>query len=286
MDEGLHRYGDLEDYYVAFHDFRKQFYHAYLTRKRASHYTNKLPLEWRGWQMGLVEMENLKVKVVLTYPPLSPPGSSTTELYAKSDWPSMPNDVDGAIAFHKLGELVWAADFVLMPDFDAWAFAETSGAELADTHMADTHPSFEEAQRRMMAAYGKLFELEQTLRTFAQQLLEARYSTGWWNLVPPEVRTKVERRETDPTKQWFDDYSPSRFKFADFDDLRLTVVRNWQLFKDAIGDRDLFVSNMVYLSHARDRIAHVNTLSGDDQQEFLTQVKRLLDIIQPHVVRP
>lgn len=291
MEDRLHRYGNLEGFYVAFHKFGERLFSGYIERKDASRYRHPLPLEWRGWQFSLIELDDLKVKIILTYPPLSANGSKAYRLYPKSDWPDMPNDIDGIVRFHGLGEIVWQYDFpnILIDDDEdeaVWGLAVFAGDSIADQHMAATNPSFEEAQRRMMDAYGKLFELEQTLRTFVQQRLEASYGTGWWNQVPPEVRTKVERRETDPTKQWFDDYSPSRFKFADFDDLRLTVARNWQVFKDAIGDRDLFISNMVYLSHARDRIAHVNTLSGDDQQEFLTQAKRLLDIIQPHVVRP
>ncbi len=161
-------------------------------------------------------------------------------------------------------------------------FVTTWAVELADKHIANTHPDFEIAKDRMTTAYTKLFQLEQTLRAFVQQQLEVLYSSQWWDKVPEAVRNKVTKREADPTKQWFDDFSPSRLKFADFDDLRLTILANWPDFKAKLGDRDLFHLNMAYVARARHRIAHVNTLSADDAREFITQADRILKIVQPH----
>ena len=256
----------------------EDFHRAYLRRKADRQFPTQLPLEWKGYQISEVHTD--KLFIVLSHPVLLALGARKHETFQKSQHDRMPDDIDEIVNYFQLGEVVriWETrlDEVLRNAL-RWA------TELADEHIDNPRPSFMQAMTRMGRTYSKLFELEQTLRLFVEGELRARYQDGWWDKVHPGVKVQVEKRERTPTICWFDDYTPSRLQFADFDGLRLTVLANWVDFKDAVGDRELFHSNMVYLSRARDRIAHVNTLSGNDCQEFVTQAGRMLDIVKPHV---
>lgn len=254
------------------------FFDEYRHRRQEKGHPLELPLEWRGWRMSLVHLQT--PVIILSYPSLAPLKGRELHDYRESDYPDMPNGIDDIAKFFGLGEVIGTRNFAMdtsRTEAMKWAIA------LADEHIANTSPSFTEALTRMGRAYGKLFELEQTLRVLVQGQLERIHPTDWWSKVPADVQNKVIRRESDSTANWFDDFSPSRLKFADFDDLRRAVLANWQDFRAIIGDRELFHSNMAYLSHDRDRIAHVNTLSSDDYQDFVTLAERLLKSVRPHV---
>lgn len=138
---------------------------------------------------------------------------------------------------------------------------------------------FDRARRRMAAAYSALFELEQRLRIFIQSRLEELYRADWWDKVNENARTQIETRENDPLKRLFDDYSPSKLALADFDGLRLTIIDNWSDFRHVFGNHELFLAQMIWLSKARNRIAHVNTLSEDDASEFIRLANQLLKLL-------
>jgi hypothetical protein len=246
----------------------------------------RLPMLVRNWQISFVEAK--RVFVFLEYIPgyFVPYGIHFRINIGASELVDI-DDTESIAKLLKLGEII---DSRIFP-FDVLRFDPSElmkwgaewGTKLANEHMARTHPSFEEAKERMVDAYRKLFELEQIMRAFVENVLQNKHGTSWWNTVPLDVRNQVEKREKDATTAWFDDYSLSRFKFADFDCLRRTILQNWQDFASILGDKDLFHSQMVYLARARDRIAHINTLSADDAIDFMSQAARLLNVVSPHV---
>lgn len=288
MQDRLHRYGNLEDFYVPFHQFGERFFPAYLDRKRASRYRHPLPLEWRGWQVSLIELDDQEVKIILTFPPLSADGIKDYRLYSKSDWPDMPNDVDGVVRFHGLGEIVWQWDFPttgIVDDEAVWSLAVFAGDSIADQHMAATNPRFEEAQRRMMAAYGKLFELEHTLRAWIDQTLAKVYGPDWWNKahVTQDIKDAVSRNQADTRGAWLDDYDTSILRFAEFPALRIILFDNERHFRAVLGTSNWFKACLSALESQRNRIGHVNTLSMNDMQDFLRDADRIIEAIRHHV---
>jgi len=262
-----------------------------MKRKDEKDYDYDLPMLIRGWRINFAEAKLLTV--ILDYRPRSfNPSMCEYQLEWQANKPELAGmeDVYEIAKVMHLGDIIGSRPFLFASAQDAigsegqrktreWAVAWA--IELADRHMAETHPDFETARQRMVDAYGRLFELEQTLRLFVEQTLTTKHGDAWWDGVHPSTKVKVEKREQDPTKKWFDDYSISKFKFADFDDLRLTVEQNWQDFKDAFGGKDTFHALMVPLSHARDRVAHCNTLSTEDFTEFMYFANKILDMIRP-----
>lgn len=142
-------------------------------------------------------------------------------------------------------------------------------------------PSFKDAQTRMTEAYHRLFELEQTLRLFVEQVLEAKYHEDWWQRVPKGIRDAAEDKEQRPTNLWFEDYSKSRLRFTELDHLRRIVDSNWPDFRDYLEDKEWFDGRMQFLTRPRHRIAHVNTISQKDVQEFTSDADRILRLIRP-----
>lgn len=288
MQDRLQRFGNLEAYYDAFHKFGQRFFLAYVDRKNISHYRHPLPLEWRGCQFSLIELDDLKAKLILTCPPLSADGSKTYQVYCKVGWPDMPQNIDDVIAFHHLGEFVWQHDFpnVLIYDDEAtWGLAVFAGDWIADQHMAATNPSFEEAQRRMTAAYSKLFELEHFLKAWIGQTLTATFGPDWWNRaqINPDIMTAVAKNQADTRGAWLDDYDTSILRFADFPALRNILFANQRHFLAVLGASNWFRACLSALEPQRNRIGHVNTLSMDDMQDFLRDANRIIEAIRPHV---
>jgi hypothetical protein len=276
-----------------------RFTEAYDQRRITEKYIGQLPLENRAIRFNIVELTPNKIYIVISYRPFGAPVwlGSEMEAYPLSQFPALKSvgSIDDAIVYLRLGPICDRPKALLVQksDEDAGVYqarvgrwATRWGTSVAKSDIARTHPDFVQAQNRMTEAYSKLFELETHLRAFIQQILENRYGSKWWAKVFPETRKQVEAREADATNKWFDDYTPSRLKFAEFDGLRRTILKNWGDFEPALGDRELFHAQMVYLSRARNRIAHVNTLSGDDFQEFLMQSQRVLKIVRTHVQLP
>lgn len=94
--------------------------------------------------------------------------------YARWEYPETPDDVDGVVNYFDLGKVVrvWPTLEAVLVSAEGWA------TELADEHIADTHPSFMEAQIRMSHAHSTHFELEHRLRVFVQTTLEEEKTDG------------------------------------------------------------------------------------------------------------
>jgi hypothetical protein len=161
------------------------------------------------------------------------------------------------------------------------------GVDMAVRHMAETHPDFERAKRRMTDAYGKLFDLEQLLRTCIEKVLTGVHGNDWWNLasIDQDIRRTVNKREGEPGNRWLDDYSTSVLRFTDLDHLRRIVEKNRHHFPAFDGEIDWFKSTMIYLTRPRNRIGHVNTLSEDDFLKFLFSADQVIALI-PKDARP
>lgn len=311
----------LAPIFVFIRAFFRVFKDSYGLRKQEKAFIGELPLTTRGWRMNIVEAKHLYA--IPSFLPHIVAGNEHRRGFSQSIYPQLADmdDVDEITKVLQLGEVIDSRFFPVQhgdSEFSGYEnlydslshndamweelignhmrfgyhefltrttdVAKEWAYQLADEHMARTHPDFEQAQQRMASAYSKLFELEQSLRLLIQQRLEAQYTSSWWEEVPDDIKNRVLGRENHPPNRWFDDYVPSsRLRFADFGDLQRIVLTKWDIFRDDFGDKELFRSNMIYLTYARHRIAHINTLGADDYQEFLTQSERMLRLVRPYI---
>ena len=282
-------------YTFVMEDFFNKFRLMYRERKAERKYLDELPMTYRGWRMSLVQADP-DLFLIVSFLPHLVAGNEEFELYWSCD--AVPNDAEGIAKCFRLGEIVDAIRFPLDEDVVVYppdqrrdqaidAAASEWATRLADIHMARTRPSFDEANHRMMDAYGKLFELEHALRTFIEQTLRKRFEDNWWTkaTVNPVIRENVEDRRRDKRSAWLDDLETSILSYVDFPDLRVIIMDNQSAFRHILGPKEQpinwFTSILASLEPLRNRIGHVNTLSTDDFQDFHRDSNRILAAIRP-----
>jgi hypothetical protein len=286
-------WGNLKEYEIVINTSIPVFWDAYVLRKLNRKHIGDLPLEARGWRFTFIETPELWA--VLSYRPFGAPGIAVDyEIYAKSEWEILEclTDIEDIIKHFQLVPICCAPKIMPAEPASGYLgrtylrkvhrFFKDWAESLADEHMTMTHPSFEQALERMTMAYAKLFELEQILRIFIEQVLAAKYPHEWWNQIPVDIRNQAERIEKRPTNQWLEDYSTSRLRFTELDHLRQIILNRWSDFRDILENQDWFNDAMQYLSRPRHRIAHVNTLTENDFQLFLSTAGKVLMLIRPH----
>lgn len=279
-------YEDMLEFFCA------AFIEAYIIRANDKLFLGDLPMSVRNWRVVVAEAK--QTFVYLEYRPGYHVSSAINwSVYFPYEIPLLAeaDDIDAVAQLMGLREIIDAVPYPFIPIPEGVNFEEIGtwatewATRLADEHIAYTYPTFEEAKLRMTQNYGMLFELEQTMRAFVAQHLEAAFGTNWWDRanIDTDIRNTVARRQTEPTNQWLDDYSTSVLRFTDLDHLRLIILKNYSVFKDKIADRDWFNSTMIYLTRPRNRVGHVNTFSADDSQEFIFTANRILKVLRPHV---
>ena len=285
-----------------FHDF---FWTAYDDRKWETGYRDDLPLVKRAARMSVVECD--EIIVILSWPFHMIDREGHT--YPRDQYPDLAEmaDVYEIAKSLNLGEVIEYRPFPLQHDrigsnregaaegrdernLKATALvkeaAEKWARELAEEHIARTHPDFEEAKRRMTDAYGKLFELEHGLRRFVSQTLQDRYVDEWWTnaTVNQDIRDDVEDKKREKRGAYLDELDTSILAYADFPDLRAIIMDNQGVFRHVLGPREQpinwFTSVLAALEPIRNRIGHMNTLSSDDLQDFYRDSDRILAAIR------
>ena len=289
-------WGSLKHYEGAANALGAVFWDTYDKCRLEARYLGDLPLSVRGWRINFIEAKH--VLVVINFRPFTAPSVATEyEAYPQSIYPALASfdTVDEIARYLRLGSL---ADSRLFPSGlpteysgQVIEWAKHWATELANEHMARTHPDFAQAQQRMTDAYYKLFELEHYLRELIEQQFRAKYGDECWDKttppkpkISPKVVKTVTRNQNDPRDDFIDDYGTSILRFAEFPNLRQLIAANWTVLRSVFGDSNTsFKSRMSSLEPTRNRIAHVNTLSSDDFHDFNHHAEALLANIRPHV---
>ncbi len=290
-------WGGLQPYELGISNFIDAFYNwGYEKRRIDKNHFLDVPLNVRGWRINVVELD--QIYVVLAYRPnFTPPWSGIeVEAYPKSNIPQLANckDVEEAAQLLKMGEIIaykaWPSSpsqYLHDPNNTELItkFGTEWGVSLADEHIANTHPSFHEANKMMTEAYSKLFELENMLRNWIEQTLATVHGPNWWNTakIDPDIKKDVSTKQSDTRGAWLDDYDSSTLRFADFPHLRIIIFANESKFHSVLGNSNWFKTTLGALEPIRNRIGHVNTLSRGDVQNFYRDANRIIAAIRPHV---
>lgn len=275
--------------------FSQAFREAYQDRKNENNYGPDLPMLMQGWCINFAEAKQLTV--ILEYRPRP---FSTTEYEIRAEYrdikPELANmeDVNEIAKIMHIGNVIDSRTFLFESAHDAlnpnahdeieeWAAAWA--IELADKHMAETHPDFETARRRMTDAYSKLFELEHYLRLFVEQTLVNYHGSDWWNKakISVEIKEDIAQKQTDTRGSWLDEYDESILRFIDFGQLRQIISANNPRFRHVYGNSTWFRQALSALEPFRNRIGHINVLSADDEHDFLRDSNRIIAAIRPHI---
>lgn len=135
-----------------------------------------------------------------------------------------------------------------------------------------------EVRRATEAAetYKLFFVFENFIRDFVLDTLSQVDPTNWWDKVPQDVQTEVQKlEETEHQKQWMALDSRSKLALTTLPQLLRIMddAKNWNdIFKDLVRDKFLIQEGRS-ISHLRNTICHMSDIS-DEEHDRVKQVLR------------
>ncbi len=123
-------------------------------------------------------------------------------------------------------------------------------------------------------AYKLFFVFEGYLRELVVEVLTKENAEQWWDKVPDDVRTEIQKLEdTEEIKAWMALGSRDKASLMTFPQLLRVIDHCWKLgFDDLLRDKSL-VHEARLLSHLRNTICHMSGIS-DEEADRVRQVMR------------
>ena len=119
----------------------------------------------------------------------------------------------------------------------------------------------------MTEHYKLFYMLENEIRDFVSQILEAEDEHGWWqNLVPDAVAKSAERNRSREVKEGVTVRSSRNIDYINFGELGEIIKSNWSVFAGVFSNSDITAIEkvMARLNMLRNYIAHCSAF-GDDE---------------------
>jgi hypothetical protein len=119
--------------------------------------------------------------------------------------------------------------------------------------------------------YKLFFVFENYLRKIVFSVLSEKFKEQWWEQVPEDIRTKVERlEEKEETKAWMDVTKRRQIDLLTFFELISIIERLWdQYFKELIQDNMLIEETRI-LVHLRNTICHMEPVPDTELERIRT----------------
>ena len=135
-------------------------------------------------------------------------------------------------------------------------------------------PELRGRAQKMIYVYGLFYCFENTVRDLVAQRLEERKGPHWWNVVPENVRKRVDQKTKDAEKnKWHQTAIESDIDHTLFGDLAAIIVKEWQEFEDLFPGQMWVKQHLDELERSRNVIAHGNLLSDAE----IERIEQYLD---------
>jgi hypothetical protein len=141
---------------------------------------------------------------------------------------------------------------------------------------------------RRAVATAEVFKLffvfENFLREFVLETLSELDAVNWWNRVPPDVQTEVERlEETEEQKQWMALSSRSKLALTTLPQLLRIMddVNNWNdAFKSIVRDK-LLIQEGRGISHIRNTVCHMSDIPLEEANRVRQVMRDWFRVVAP-----
>lgn len=126
--------------------------------------------------------------------------------------------------------------------------------------------------KRMARIYPYIYVLENSVREFIRTTLETAHGTDWWKKCASKetVSKASERQDKQGKSRYYGIKAPHPIYLVDLNDLRNTIIRNWQDFEPRLPkfpNTQAWVVNILQMiEETRNIVAHNNPISKDDEQ--------------------
>lgn len=143
----------------------------------------------------------------------------------------------------------------------------------------------EEARRasRAATAYCLFFIFENYLRGLIVDVLTRAADAGnWWELIPAEVKTDVERLEaTEDTKAWMALGSRDKSALMTYPQLLRVIEQCWSMgFADLLRDKALITEGRL-IGHLRNTVAHMSDIPEEETDRIRQIMRDWFRVIAP-----
>jgi len=132
--------------------------------------------------------------------------------------------------------------------------------------------------------YRLFFVFENFIRDFVLESLSEIGKENWWDRVPKDVQTEVEKHEqTEEQKQWMALDSRSKLALTTLPQLIRIVddTSNWNdVFKSLVRDK-LLLQEARSIAHVRNTICHMSTVSDEEVERVKLVMRDWFRVIPP-----
>ncbi|QNH07234.1 hypothetical protein HNQ27_07095 [Pseudomonas sp. B11D7D] len=135
---------------------------------------------------------------------------------------------------------------------------------------------------RAAEAYRLFFVFENFLREFVLDVLSRDATTSWWEHVPPDVRTEVEKLEqTEEVKSWMALGSRDKSSLMTFPQLLRVIDHSWKEgFSEVVRDKGL-IQGARLIVHLRNTICHMSDIPDEEVDRIRQTMRDWFRIVSP-----
>jgi hypothetical protein len=142
----------------------------------------------------------------------------------------------------------------------------------------------EELKQALRAAetYKLFFLFESYLREFVLGVLSKDPAVSWWDKVPSDVQTEVEKlEEMEESKTWMALGSRDKSRLLTYPQWLRTIDVNWKDgFSDLVRDKAL-VGQARLIGHLRNAICHMTAIPEDETERVRVVMRDWFRVIAP-----
>ena len=144
------------------------------------------------------------------------------------------------------------------------------GSALAELTFAEFSAPIRDGAEKMARLYVAFFCFENSVRELVAQKLRDAHGDTWWDTnVPPAIRSKVESRKKQETKnKWHQPRSRANINYADFGDMPGIILNNWAMFEEMFDSQEWVKARFGDMEKARNVIAHNNVLEDAELERI------------------
>ncbi len=131
-------------------------------------------------------------------------------------------------------------------------------------------------------AYRLFFVFENFLRRFVLDVLSKDATKSWWESVPPDVQTEVEKLElTEEVKSWMALGSRDKSSLMTFPQLLRVIDHAWKDgFSDVVRDKGL-IQEARLIGHLRNTICHMSEIPAEEVDRVRQTMRDWFRVVAP-----
>lgn len=166
----------------------------------------------------------------------------------------------------KLDELVPSETLLLSPSYD----------------LAPLLPASVRRATLASEAYRLFFVFENFLRSFVLDVLSKDATRLWWELVPPDVQSEVEKLEqNEEVKSWMALGSRDKSSLMTFPQLLRVIDHAWKDgFADVVRDKSL-IQEARLIVHLRNTICHMSDIPEEELDRIRQTMRDWFRVVAP-----